>query len=132
MSPKDPTGNVPNKFEGSWTVPAGIRTVNFTVPANETYYMWLECNITGGILAWNATATVTNNNVPVVGSQYAWVFTGNPNVVDFTSIPNQFVGTPGTILRSSTIAGPTNTFNFGILNGSGGTITVRYGWVVLS
>ena len=121
------------KTTGSWTVPTGNSTQSFTVPASGTYQLWVDCNIPNGILAWNATATVTNTNVPVVGAQYAWVYTGGGTPVDFTSIPNQFTGTGNTIVRSSTApSATTNRFDFGINNTSGGNITVRYGYVSIS
>ena len=125
--------NVATRFESSWTVPVGNSTQSFTVAASETYYLWVDCNIPNGILVWNATATVTNTNVPVVGAQYAWVYNGGGTPVDFTSIPNQFIGTANTIVRSNVApSSTTNRFDFGINNTSGGNITVRYGWVVLS
>ena len=122
-----------NKTTGSWTVTTGINTYSFTVPASNTYQLWVDCNIPNGILAWSATATVTNTNVPVVGAQYAWVYDGGGSPVDFTSIPNQFVGTSNTIVRSSVApSATTNRFDFGINNTSGGNITVRYGYITLS
>ena len=121
------------KTTGSWTVPTGNSTQSFTVPASGTYQLWVDCNIPNGILAWNATATVTNTNVPVVGAQYAWVYTGGGTPVDFTSIPNQFIGTGNTIVRSSVApSATTNRFDFGINNTSGGNVTVRYGWAQIS
>jgi hypothetical protein len=121
------------KTTGSWTVPTGNSTQSFTVPASGTYQLWVDCNIPNGILVWNATATVTNSNVPVVGQQFAWVYNGGGTPVDFTSIPNQFVGTGNTIVRSSTSPSvTTNRFDFGINNTSGGNITVRYGYVSIS
>jgi hypothetical protein len=125
--------NVATRFESFWTVPVGNSTQSFTVGANETYQMWVDCNIPNGILAWNATATVTNTNVPVVGVQYAWVYSGGGTPIDFTSIPNQFVGTANTIVRSSVApSATTNRFDFGLNNTSGGNVTVRYGWVAIS
>jgi hypothetical protein len=95
--------------------------------------MWVDCNIPNGILAWNATATITNTNVPVVGAQYAWVYNGGGTPIDFTSIPNQFVGTANAIVRSNTApSATTNRFDFGINNTSGGNVTVRYGWIAIS
>ena len=121
------------KTTGSWTVTTGTNTYSFTVPASGTYQLWVDCNIPNGILVWNATATVTNTNVPVVGAQYAWVYNGGGSPVDFTSIPNQFVGTGNTIVRSSVSpSATTNRFDFGINNTSGGNITVRYGWIAIS
>jgi hypothetical protein len=125
--------NVVTRFESTWTVPTGNSTQSFTVSPSKTYYMWVDCNIPNGILAWNATATVTNTNVPVVGAQYAWVYTGGGTPIDFTSIPNQFTGTGNTIVRSNTApSATTNRFDFGINNTSGGNVTVRYGWVAIS
>jgi hypothetical protein len=125
--------NVVTKFEGSWTVPVGNSTQSFTVTPGETYYMWVDCNIPNGIISWNATATITNTNVPVVGAQYAWVYNGGGSPIDFTSIPNQFIGTSNTIVRSSVApSSTTNRFDFGLNNTSGGNITVRYGWIAIS
>jgi hypothetical protein len=123
---------VATKITGSWTVPTGNSTQSFTV-ASGTYQLWVDCNIPNGILAWNATATVTNSNVPVVGVQYAWVYNGGGTPIDFTSIPNQFVGTGNTIVRNSTApSATTNRFDFGINNTSGGNVTVSYGYVKIS
>jgi hypothetical protein len=125
--------DVVTRFESSWTVPVGNSTQSFTVTASNTYYMWVDCNIPNGILTWNATASITNTNVPVVGAQYAWVYTGGGTPIDFTSIPNQFVGTANTIIRSSVApSATTNRFDFGINNTSGNSQTVRYGWIQIS
>jgi fructose-specific component phosphotransferase system IIB-like protein len=121
------------RFEGSWSVPTGNSTQSFTVDANESYQLWVDCNIPNGILTWNATATITNTNVPVVGAQYAWVYTGGGTPIDFTSIPNQFVGVANTIVRSSVApSATTNRFDFGINNASGNVVDVRYGWIKIS
>jgi len=123
--------NVATQVTGSWNVPVGNSTQSFTVNSG-TYSMWVDCNIPNGILVWNATATVTNTNVPVVGYQYAWVYNGGGTPIDFTSIPNQFVGTANTIVRSSVApSATTNRFDFGIRNTSGGNVTVRYGYTKL-
>jgi hypothetical protein len=125
--------DVVTRFESLWTVPVGNSTQSFTVTSNNTYYMWVDCNIPNGILAWNATGTVTNTNVPVAGVQYAWVYNGGGTPIDFTSIPNQFVGTANTIVRSNVApSATTNRFDFGINNTSGGNVTVRYGWIQIS
>ena len=125
--------DIVTRFEGSWNVATGNSTVSFTVNENETYYMWVEGNIPNGIITWNATATITNTNVPVVGAQYAWVYSGGGTPIDFTSLPNQFIGTANTIVRSSAAPSTTtNRFDFGINNTSGSAQTVRYGWVKIS
>ena len=125
--------NVATQVTGSWTVPVGNSTQSFTVSPNNTYYLWVDSNIANGIITWNATATVTNTNVPVVGAQYAWVYSGGGTPIDFTSIPNQFVGTANTILRSSVApSATTNRFDFGINNTSGNAVTVRYGYIKIS
>jgi hypothetical protein len=121
------------KTTGSWTVTTGTNTYSFTVPASGTYQLWVDCNIPNGILVWNAMATVSNTNVPVVGAQYAWVYNGGGTPIDFVSIPNQFTGTANTIVRSNTApSATTNRFDFGLNNTSGGNVTVRYGWIAIS
>jgi len=120
------------KTTGSWTVATGTNTYSFTVPVNGVYQLWVECNIPNGILAYNATATVSNSNVPVVGAQYAWVYTGGGTPIDFTSIPNQFTGTGNAIVRSSVApSATTNRFDFGINNTSGSSQTAYWGYVRL-
>jgi hypothetical protein len=125
--------NVATTFSSTILVPVGNSTQSFTVDPGHTYQLWLDCNIPNGILVWNATATITNTNVPVVGDQYAWVYNGGGTPIDFTSIPNQFEGVANTIVRSS-VAGSatTNRFDFGINNTSGSSQTIRYGWVRIS
>jgi hypothetical protein len=124
--------DVVTRFESSWTVPVGNSTQSFTVTASNTYYMWVDCNIPNGILVWNATGTVTNTNVPVVGYQYAWVYSGGGTPIDFVSIPNQFVGTANTIVRSNVApSATTNRFDFGINNSSGSSQTIYWGYVTL-
>jgi hypothetical protein len=75
--------NVVTKTTGTWNVTTGTNTYSFTVPNSGTYQLWVDCNIPNGILAYNATATVTNSNVPVVGAQYAWVYDGGGSPIDF-------------------------------------------------
>ena len=114
---------------GSWTVPVGSSVQSFTVAAGATYTMWLYANIPNGIITWNATATISNTNVPACGVQYCWVYTGGGTVLDITSIPDQIVGTSGSILRSvGTVSGPSNVFSFGFSNASGTSQTVYYGY----
>jgi hypothetical protein len=119
------------KTTGSWTVTAGAGTYSFTVPINGTYQLWVNGNIPNGIVAYNATVTVTNTNVPVVGNQYAWYYLAG-NALVFTSIPSQVVGTNNTII--TTLAGGTtsNVFTFGITNNSGTSQTVNYGYTTIS
>ena len=124
---------VATKITGSWTVPTGNSTQSFTIPDQGAYQLWVIGNIPNGIISYNATATITNSNVPVVGEQYAWVYNGGGTPIDFTSIPNQFVGTGNTIVRSSVApSATTNRFDFGINNTSGGNVTVSYGYVKIS
>jgi hypothetical protein len=125
-------GNVATTFESTWTVPTGNSTQSFTVTSNNTYQMWVEGNIPNGIIAWNATVTITNNNVPVLGQQFAWNYEGAGNPLMITSIPNQIIGTAGAISNAAPVVANTNVFSFGINNTSGNTVTVRYGWAQIS
>jgi hypothetical protein len=123
--------NAISPVTGSWTLSAGTNTVSFTVPAGQSYIMWVNGNIPNGIVNWNATVTLSNNNVPVIGVQYGWYYlTGSALVL--TSIPSQIVGTAGTIITSSPAVSNTNTFTFGITNNSGTPQIVDYGYVKVS
>jgi hypothetical protein len=117
------------RVEGSWTVTAGTNTYSFTLPSDGTYTMWVKGNIPNGIIVWNATASVSNTNVPAIGTQYAWNYTGGGTPISLTSIPDQIKGVAGTISTDATYAGTTsNRFDFGISNTSGASQTVYYGY----
>ena len=77
---------------GSWTLSSGTNTVSFTVTAGQSYVMWVNGNIPNGIVNWNATVTLSNSNVPVIGVQYGWYYLAG-NALVLTSIPSQIVGT---------------------------------------
>jgi len=115
--------------EGSWTVTTGTATYSFTLPSDGTYTMWVKGNIPNGIIVWNATASVSNTNVPAIGTQYAWNYTGGGTPISLTSIPDQIRGVAGTISTDATYEGTTsNRFDFGINNTSGAEQTVYYGY----
>ena len=116
---------------GSWTLTTGANTVSFTVTAGQSYVMWVNGNIPNGIVNWNATVTLSNSNVPVVGVQYGWYYLAG-NALVLTSIPSQIVGTAGTISTSAPAGSNTNTFTFGITNNSGTSQIVYYGYVKVS
>jgi hypothetical protein len=117
------------RVEGSWTVTAGTNTYSFTLPSDGTYTMWVKGNIPNGIITWNATLSVSNSNVPAIGTQYAWNYTGGGTPISLTSIPDQIKGVAGTISTDATYAGTTsNRFDFGISNTSGESQTVYYGY----
>jgi hypothetical protein len=124
--------NVVTKVESSWTVPVGNSTQSFTVPINNTYQLWVLGNIPNGIIVYNATVSVSNTNVPVIGQQFAWNYTGGGNILMFTSIPAQIIGTAGAISNAQPAVANTNVFTFGINNTSGNTVTVNYGWIAIS
>jgi hypothetical protein len=117
------------KTSGSWTVPTGTNTYNFTLPSEGTYTMWVSGNIPNGIILWNATVSVSNSNVPAIGSQYAWNYTSGGSPILLTAIPNQIKGVAGTINTDATYTGNTsNRFDFTIANTSGASRTVYYGY----
>jgi hypothetical protein len=123
--------NVATKSSGSWTLATGTNTVNFTVTAGRTYSMWVSGNIPNGIVVWNATATLTNTNVPVIGQQFGWYYSAG-NALVLTSMPSQIIGTAGSISTASPAVANTNVFNFTIVNNSGSSQTVYYGWTQIS
>jgi hypothetical protein len=116
---------------GSWTLTTGANTVSFTVTAGQSYVMWVNGNIPLGIVNWNATVTLSNSNVPVIGVQYGWYYLAG-NALVLTSIPSQIVGTAGTISTSVPGGINTNTFTFGITNNSGTSQVVNYGYLKIS
>ena len=125
------TTNVVSPVSGSWTLSAGTNTVSFTVTAGESYVMWVNGNIPNGIVNWNATVTLSNSNVPVIGVQYGWYYLAG-NALELTSIPSQIVGTAGTISTSAPAVSNSNTFTFGITNNSGASQVVYYGYIKIS
>jgi hypothetical protein len=125
--------NAISPVTGSWAVTSGTNNYSFTVEISNTYNLWVLCNIPNGIISYNATVTVTNTNVPVLGYQYAWNYTGGGSPILFTSIPNQIIGTAGAISTASPSVGTTtNTFVFGIQNNTASNITVNYGYLKIS
>lgn len=127
----DSTGvsQLANRAEGNWTVTTGSNTYSFTIPSDGTYVMWVKGNIPNGIITWNATASVTNANVPVIGSQFAWNYTGGGSPISLTAIPNQIRGVSNTISTDATYAGSSsNRFDFTINNTSGASQIVYYGY----
>ena len=119
------------KVTGSWTVPPGASVQSFTVDSNESYMMWVNGNIPNGIIVWNATISLSNTNVAAVGNQFGWYYsTGNALVL--TSMPNQIVGTPGSIITTDPGTSTSNVFSFGITNNSGASQIINYGYIKLS
>jgi hypothetical protein len=116
---------------GNWTLTTGANTVSFTVTAGQSYVMWVNGNIPNGIINWNATVTLSNSNVPVIGVQYGWYYLAG-NALALTSIPSQIVGTAGTINTSAPAVSNSNTFTFGITNNSGLSQIVYYGYIKVS
>ena len=125
------TTNVVSPVSGSWTLSAGTNTVSFTVTAGQSYVMWVNGNIPNGIVNWNATVTLSNSNVPVIGVQYGWYYLAG-NALELTSIPSQIVGTAGSISTSAPAGSNTNTFTFGITNNSGSSQIIYYGYIKIS
>jgi hypothetical protein len=123
--------SVATKVLGSWTLSSGANTVNITVPGPGTYSLWVNGNIPNGICTYTATVVVTNNNVPVLGSQYAWYYLAG-NALVLTSIPDHIVGTAGNIITTAPSTTTANVFEFGITNNSGASCTVDYGYTKLS
>jgi hypothetical protein len=127
--PTGPTGPA-GLTTGSWTLSPGDNTVSFTVPDNNTYVMWVRGNIPNGIVVWNATVTITNPNVPAIGTQYGWYYTGG-NALVLTEIPNHIVGADGGISTSLPVITTANVFTFKITNNSGSSQRVDYGYLKL-
>ena len=123
--------NAISPVTGSWTLSADTNTVSFTVPAGQSYVMWVNGNIPSGIVNWNATVTLSNTNVPAIGVQYGWYYLAG-NALVLTSIPSQIVGTAGSIVTTSPVITNSNTFTFGITNNSGVSQIIYYGYIKIS
>jgi hypothetical protein len=115
---------------GTWTLTPGANNVSFTVDPGYMYQMWVRSNIPNGIITWIANVVTSNTNVPVIGSQYGWYYaTGNALVLN--SMPNQIIGTSGSIVNSPTSYAPntSNVFNFSITNNSGTNQSAYWGYI---
>jgi hypothetical protein len=126
-----PTGPSISPIVGTWSLSTGANTVSFTVAGNASYIMWVNGNIPNGIVNWNATVTLSNSNVPVIGVQYGWYYVAG-NALVLTSIPNQIVGDAGTISTSAPGFTNSNTFTFGITNNSVSDQIIYYGYTKVS
>jgi hypothetical protein len=120
------------KVSSSWNVATGTGTYTITVPQNGVYQLWVRGNIPNGIIAYLATVSVTNTNVPVLGSQRAWNYTGGGSPILLTSMPAQIIGAEGTISTATVSGTVNNVFEFGIDNTSGSVQTVYWGYTKLS
>jgi len=120
------------KVNSSWTVTPGTNTYSFTLDINAAYNVWVRGNIPNGIITYIATISITNSNVPVIGTQYAWNYTGAGSPISLTSIPNQVIGTAGTISTATVATTTSNRFDFGISNTTGSNQTVLWGYTKIS
>jgi hypothetical protein len=92
--------------------------------------MWVNGNIPNGIVMWNATVSLSNTNVPAVGTQYGWYYTAG-NALVLVNIPAQIVGTAGGISTATVVTTASNVFEFNITNNSGTSQVVYWGYTTL-
>ena len=123
--------NLTSRTTGSWTVTTGTNTYSITVPINGNYQMWVRCNIPNGIFAYQGTVSVTNSNVPVLGTQRGYNYTGGGSPILLTTMPTQIIGAEGTISTTVVSTTTANQFDFVINNTSGSSQTVSWGYVTL-
>jgi hypothetical protein len=112
-------------------VTTGTNTYSITVPINGNYQIWARANIPNGIFAYQATVSVTNSNVPVLGTQRAYNYTGGGSPILLTTMPTQIVGAEGTISTAVVATTTSNRFDFVINNTSGASQIVSWGYVTL-
>jgi hypothetical protein len=124
------TAYIPTQATGNWELVPGVNSANISVPLNGTYSIWVRGNIPNGIITYTATAVVTNNNVPVLGSSYGWYYAAG-NALVLTSMPTQFVGTLNTISNAVVATTTANVFEFSITNNSGANAVVNWGYTKL-
>jgi hypothetical protein len=121
---------VAKQTTGSWTLAPGVNSVSFTVTPGLNYSMWVNGNIPNGIVMWNATVSLSNTNVPAVGTQYGWYYTAG-NALVLVNIPAQIVGTAGGISTATVVTTASNVFEFNITNNSGTSQVVYWGYTTL-
>jgi hypothetical protein len=126
--------NLLSKTTGSWTITPGTANYSFTLDTNSTYQMWVLGNIPNGIISYNATVTISNANVPVLGTQSAWNYIEGGSPILLTTLPRQIVGVDGTISTSNPggLGVNTNIFSFEIQNNTTGSVVVNYGYTKIS
>jgi hypothetical protein len=115
---------------GTWTLTPGVNAVSFDAPAGLSYNMFVNGNIPNGIIIWQATVTLSNTNVPVVGNQYGWYYNlSGPETLRLNAMPEQIVGTAGSIVTTNPIiTQPSNRFRFNITNNSGTNQVVTWSY----
>jgi hypothetical protein len=119
---------IPVRTSGTFTLSPGANTVSLTFTFGGSYQAWIKGNVPNGICMWNGVFVVANSNVPVLGEQYSWYFTGNGLV--WTSLPNQLTGTNGSIVTiPQGYVGNSNIFSWGITNNTGATRTINWGYI---
>jgi hypothetical protein len=123
--------NVAIRTTGTWTAATGTNTYSITVPINGTYQLWVRGNIPNGILVYQATVSVTNTNVPVLGTQRAWNYTAAGSPISLTTMPTQIIGVEDTISTATVSTTTANVFDFVISNTSGSPQTIFWGYVTL-
>jgi hypothetical protein len=119
---------VPTRVTGTWTVPPGNSNQSITLPFGRTIQLVIKGNVPNGIVEYNATLGLSNNNFPVAGLQTAVYFIGNGLV--WTSLPSQVVGTSNTILNIAAISAFTQ-LTWGITNNTGATQNVFWSYLIL-
>lgn len=120
---------VPVKTTGTFTLSPGANTKTLTFSTGGSYQAWIKGNYSNGAAMWTGVFVVSNDNVPVLGEQYAWHYDLG-NALVFTSLPNQLVGTNGTIVSSpSSYGGNSTIFSWGITNNSGTSQTINWGYI---
>lgn len=128
------TSDFSTRFSGSWTILPGTANYSFTLNTNSTYQMWILGNVPNGIIKYNANVTISNGNVPVLGTHSAWNYIEGGSPLLIMTLPRQIVGIDGTISTSSPggLGTNTNIFSFEIQNNTSGNLTVNYGYVKIS
>jgi hypothetical protein len=119
---------------GTWTLPSNsTNEYSFTVDLSASYMMSVIGTTSDGqgIIEWNAFVTLSNTNVPVIGVQRGWL-NNTGNKLRFETIPDQIIGTPGTILNSSTILLVANVFKFTLTNNTDTSQVVTWSYLKIN
>jgi hypothetical protein len=127
---KEVTYGANPKTQGTFTLGLGMNGITITLDVNATYTMWLRAVVDNGVISYNATFTITNANLPVLGQQQAYAYTGAGTPLDWVSLPTQIINTAGGVTRNGTLIGPlpANVFDFVIQNDSEQEVVLHYGY----
>ena len=119
------------RVTGTWALGTGNTARSIVLPQYVTVIVSIIAVGPLAILAYNATLTTTNDNVIVLGDQYAYNFNGNGLV--WSSLPTNIRGTNGVVINTNAPSPvQTNVLSFSIINNTGTQQTANWSYTIVS